>query len=193
MEKYDFSGGGSSSPIFVKGPRTPKNVSSFVWNFDQWWRTRWWIRYATVFIEVLRNGQNWAKKLIIGSFWEFFVCGILHPMSYVPRFCQMKDLIKIYVCGKFHHYSICGCELRSFLHGFSIHEMTPFWVFGPLFPKILFDLAEILNRGSLPIRQTQWLKNRSKFRIMAEMERIQSLQNSPFWGPIYRQKTTNIA
>ena len=70
MEKYDFSGGGRSSPIFVKGPRTPKNVFSFDWNFDQWWRTRWWIRYATVFIEVVRNGQNWAKKLI---FWLILI------------------------------------------------------------------------------------------------------------------------
>ena len=36
-------------------------------------------------------------------------------------------------------------------------------ILGPLLPKILFDLAEILTRGSLPIRQTQCLKNPSKY------------------------------
>ena len=30
--------------------------------------------------------------------------------------------------------------------------------FGLLIPQILFDLAEILTRGSFPIRQTQCLK-----------------------------------
>ena len=36
-------------------------------------------------------------------------------------------------------------------------------ILGPLLPKILFDLAEILTRASLPIRQTQCLKNPSKY------------------------------
>ena len=65
-------------------------------------------------IEVLRYGQNWAKKLIFCSFWVFFVYALMHPMGYAPRFCQMEDLIKIYVCGKFHQYSICGCEVKNF-------------------------------------------------------------------------------
>ena len=48
--------GGRSCPHFTGGPGTPKNVVNFVWNFDQWWYARWCIRFATAFIEVLRNG-----------------------------------------------------------------------------------------------------------------------------------------
>ena len=44
--------------------------------------------------EVFRNGLSWVKKLI---FWL-----ILRPMKHTPRFCQMKNFIKIYICGKFH-------------------------------------------------------------------------------------------
>ena len=54
-----------------------------------------------VFIEVLRNGQDWAKKLILlARFMSFFGYALLHIMNYRPRFCQMKDLIiliKIYI------------------------------------------------------------------------------------------------
>ena len=44
----------------------------------------------------------------------FFVYAFLHPMSYTPRFFQVKDIIKIYICGKFHQYSICGCGVKKF-------------------------------------------------------------------------------
>ena len=66
-----------------------------------------------VFIEVLRNDQNWAKKL---HFVSFVVYELLRLMSCAPRFWQMKDLIKIHICGKFHRYSIRGCEIKSFLY-----------------------------------------------------------------------------
>ena len=122
------------------------------------------------------------KSWFFVHFESFFVYALLHPMSYAPRFCQMKDLIKIYICGKFHQYSICGCEVKnfqSFSYWFSIYEMVPSWGFWALLPQILFNLAEILTRGILPIRQTQCLKNPSKFWILAQMECTQSLQ---FWS-----------
>ena len=50
-----------------------------------------------------------------------------------------------------------------------------FWL---LFPQKLFDLAEILTRGS-PIMQTHCLKNPSKFWKLAQMERTKSLR---FWS-----------
>ena len=118
--------------------RTPYNVVNFVWNFDQWWHARWYIRYATVFIEVLGNAQSQAKKLIFLVHFESFpLYTFLYPMSYVPRFCQMKELIKVYICGKFHQYSICGCEIKnfdSFSYWFSICEMAPFGGFCALTP-----------------------------------------------------------
>ena len=48
-----------------------------------------------------------------------------------------------------------------------------FWI---LLPQILFDLAEILTRVSLPKRQTQCLKNSSKFWILPPTQWTQSLQ-----------------
>ena len=50
------------------------------------------------------------------------------------------------------------------------------WGFGHLLHKILFNLTEILNKGSLLIRQMQCLKTPSKFWILAQRERTQSLQ-----------------
>ena len=67
----------------------------------------------------------------------FFVYTFLHPMSYAQRFCQMKDFIKIYICGKSHQYSICGCEVKnfqSFSYWFSIDELALFRGFWALTP-----------------------------------------------------------
>ena len=55
--------------------------------------------YATVFIEVLRNSRNWAKNTLF---------------ELRPRLCQIKGLMKIYICGNFHQYRICGCEVKRF-------------------------------------------------------------------------------
>ena len=72
-----------------------------------------------------------TKTYFWGYFESFF--------TYAPRFSQMKELIKIHICGKFHHYSICGCKTKkfqSFSYQSSIHKMAPFWWFlGPYFPK----------------------------------------------------------
>ena len=43
-------------------PELPK-IFNFVWTFDKWRHVRWCIRYDTIFIEVLKSDQNWAKKL----------------------------------------------------------------------------------------------------------------------------------
>ena len=122
--------------------RTPKNQLTFLASDDKQDDASDMLQ----FLEVLRNGQNWAKKLILSVHFEsLFVYLLVHPMRYIPRFCQLKDLIKVYICGKFHYCSICGYEIKnfqSFLFWFIINEMVPFWdCLGPL-PQILFDLAE---------------------------------------------------
>ena len=53
-------------------------------------------------------------KTFLAHFVSFLVYALLHPMIYAPRFFQMKDLIKICICGKFHQYSISGCEVKNF-------------------------------------------------------------------------------
>ena len=93
----------------------------------------WCIRYATVFIEVLWNGKNWDKKLTWGIILWVFCLRTLEPYEL--------------------HLKILPNKRQSFLYWFSIHEMASLWVFWRSFPQILFDLAEILTRGS-PIRQT---------------------------------------
>ena len=61
-------------------------------------------------------------------FERFFVYAFLRPTSYVLRFWQMKDLIKIHIRVKFYQYNIRGCQVKnlSFSYQFSIHEMAPF-------------------------------------------------------------------
>ena len=66
-------------------------------------------------------------------------------MSYIPIFCQVKDLMKIRNLGKFHQYSICGCQVKIF----KLCLLIPYWeVSGPLLPKVLSNFAEILTRVS---------------------------------------------
>ena len=50
----------------------------------------------------------------LADFVSFFVYTLLHLISYAPGFFQMKYLIRIYIYCKFHHYSICGCEVKDF-------------------------------------------------------------------------------
>ena len=54
---------------------------------------------------------NMKKWLIVRV---FFVYTLFHPMIYAPRFCQMKGLIKLCICGEFYQYSECGCEVKIF-------------------------------------------------------------------------------
>ena len=58
----------------------------------------------------IRNGQNQAKNLSA----KIFVHGPPTRYELRPKILPMKDLIKIYICGKFHHYSICGCKVKHF-------------------------------------------------------------------------------
>ena len=124
------------------------------------------------------------KTWFFGSFCEqtnFFVYALLHLMNCTPRFCQMKDLFKIYICGRFHQYSICGCEIKIFKVS-CIESASMKWpligFFGPYSPNYCFILDEILTRDS-PIRQRHFLKNPSKFWNLAQIECTES---SWFWS-----------
>ena len=88
--------------------------------------------------------MKWSK-LGQKSFWLILWVFLFMPsytLSYAPRFCQMKDLIKIYICGKFHHYSICGCDVKDFWIDAASMNWPLFRVFWALtFPNILKLLA----------------------------------------------------
>ena len=118
--------------------RTPQNVANFVWNFDQWWRARWCIRYAKALIQSIKKWSKLGQKsYFLAHFKSFFVYALLHPMSYDPRFCQMKYVIKIYlIFVKLKIFKVFGTDSASM-------KWLLFGFFGPLHPKILFNLAEI--------------------------------------------------
>ena len=108
-------------------------------------------------------------------------------MNYTPRFCQIKDLIKIYICGKFHQYSICSCEIKKFQSFLCIDSVSMKWplfeLFGPYIPyycsillKFWPDVVQ-LDKHIWKILQNS--ENCLKWNAL----KVYSF--GPFWGPIY--------
>ena len=63
----------------------------------------------------LKKVSKLGKKTgFVGHFLRFFVHALLRPLSYAQIFCQMKRLIEIHNRGKFHHYTISGCQVIDF-------------------------------------------------------------------------------
>ena len=75
------------------------------------------------------------------NFWvhfgSFLVYALLHLMTYAPRFCQIKDLIKKYICGNFPHYGISDCEVKIFLFDSASMKWSLCRGFWPLTPPIV--------------------------------------------------------
>ena len=106
------------------------------------------------------QGNVWHMIRFLIEFWKFreikpkndffaflqrFLFHALpRPVGAALIFFQMKGLIKIHNRGKFHLYSICGCQFVNFQ---MFPWIGPFWgVLGPLLPRIWFSLAEICTR-----------------------------------------------
>ena len=89
---------------------------------------------------MLKIPKNSAKNL---NFWFIFGSFPMTPsyaLAVAPQcLCQMKGLIEVHNRGKFHLYSICGCEVikfQMFSWWGSIHEMAHSGeVLGPNSPK----------------------------------------------------------
>ena len=107
---------------------------------------------------------------------------------------QIKHTMKIQNRGKFHKYSICGCQVKnfpSFGNPFSTHEMALLGVFLGLSSTILglpstFD--EIFTRDSiLADKNTVWIIF-PKFEFLRKWDRSKTLTPSctPF-PPEYGQ------
>ena len=147
------------------------------------------------FFEILNSDESikkWShlvKKIdFFAHFVSFcFIYALFYPMIFAPRFYQMKCVIKIYVYGKFHQHSICGWEVENFQHfsyWLSRHEMAPFGFVWTLTPQNIVQSCWNFDQWYSQIRQTQCLKNPSKFSILAQMECTHDLQFSPIWGSI---------
>ena len=119
---------------------TPSNEVGFVQNFHQWCTARKCITYITVFHKMLKIPKNSAQNLNLWLIFGSFSITPSYALSFTPQFLyQIKGLMEMYNRGKFHLYSISGCEVKKsemFSWQWSIHEMVHFWAFsGPKFPK----------------------------------------------------------
>ena len=74
----------------------------------------------------------------------FFDCAHLPPMGEAPILCQMKGLMEIHNPGKFHDYSIFGCQVMN-LQIFSGQQKIPFLdAFGLFFGHNSSEYSQIL-------------------------------------------------
>ena len=108
------------------------------------------------FCFILKKHLNLSQKIdFLAHFERFLVYAFLRPASYTPIFCQIKCLLEVHNCGKFHLCSICGCQVinfQMFSWRCSIHEMGGGGGgggSGPFLPQIWLQFAEISTRGSL--------------------------------------------
>ena len=99
---------------------------------------------------------KWKVCEFLGIFWQFFGYAFLRPLGDTPIFCQMKGLMKIRKYGKFHQYSICGCQVMN-VQMFSEQQKMPFlgafgWFFGhnsPQCSQILFKFGTVIQTNIL--------------------------------------------
>ena len=127
-----------------------------------------------VFIEVLRDGRNWAKKLIFCSFWKFFLFMPSYTLWVMAQdFAKWKTLLRYISVVSFISIAFVVVKLKVFkvFRIDSAFMKRPlFGDFGPVLPQILVNLAKILTRCSFSMKKTQRLKNPSKFWILTQME-----------------------
>ena len=127
------------------------------------------------------------KADFLAHFGRFF----LFMRSYTlwvttQRFGKWKNLLRYISVVSFINIAFVVVMLKIFKL-FHIDSVAMKWSlfrgFWILLPQILFDLAEILTRVSLPKRQTQCLKNSSKFWTLPPTQWTQSLQFWSILGP----------
>ena len=63
------------------------------------------------FLSIKKWSKLGRKIDFLAHFESFFCLRPCTPCEIHSKICQMKDLIKIYICSKFHQYSISGCEI----------------------------------------------------------------------------------
>ena len=96
-----------------------------------------------IYYGFLNSHENFKKltqkhHFVIG-FQKFLDHAIFRPMGDVPIFGQMELLMEIHNPGKFHWYSICGCQVIYF-QSFSYQQKVGFlaafgWFFVDYNPK----------------------------------------------------------
>ena len=125
------------------------------------------------------------KTNFLAHFEIFCLCPLTPWVT--PQFLsQMKGLTKIYNCGRFHLYSICGCQVinvQMLLRQCSTLDIVPFGFFGGLFlPQVWIDLAE-LSADVVPHKINSVFEEISKFSFFLWKVCTQNLEFWPILGP----------
>ena len=108
---------------------------------------------------MLKIRKNSTKKLNFRLIFGSFLITSSNALLVMPHFLlEMKGLMRMYNCGKFHLYSICGCQVikcEMFLWRCSIHEMPHLGGFlGPNFPKYGPMLLKFLPEVALKVTKS---------------------------------------
>ena len=87
------------------------------------------------FYSILKKWSKLGQKTDFLAHFYALLCLII----YAPIFCQIKGLMKVHNRGKFHQYSICGCQVMNF-QMFSQQQKLPLqaasgWFSGHNSPK----------------------------------------------------------
>ena len=107
----------------------------------------------------------------LANFWKFLDYTLPRPFSSPQVLCQMRGLMDVQYRGKFHLYSICGCEVKKFemfSWRWSIHKMAHFWAFlSPNSPKCRLILLKFAPQLFLKESKTliyEFFKNSNIYR-----------------------------
>ena len=147
-------------------------------------------------IEVLRDGQNWPKKLIFCSFWEVFCLRPRTPYEIHPKILPIdRPYLEIYVVSFISKACVVvkSKVFKFFLYQFSIRKMAAFWVFlGPYSPKYCFILLKLWPEVVSNKKNSVW-KILQTLEFYFKWNAVKVYSFGPYWGPIYHRKTKNIA
>ena len=128
------------------------------------------------FYKILNFFKNWPKKLIFWLLFGSFSITPCYAFVVTPQFLyQVNGIIEIHNRGKFHLYSISGCEVKKFemfSWWWSIHEMAHFWALTA--PNVL-RFCSNLQQSYYSRRVRHCFKKILKIQICTEMGRSQSL------------------
>ena len=102
-----------------------------------------------------------------------------------------------HICGTFHQYSRCGCEIfkifKFVLYWFSIYEIIHFWDFlGSYSPKHCLILLKLWPDVVSNKKNSFW-KILQNLEFLLKWNAVEVYSFGPYWRPIYRRKTKNIA
>ena len=133
---------------------------------------------------------------------RFFIYILSYRTSYASSFSQNKGLMKLHNRGKFHKYTICGCQVinfQRFSNRFNIHDMAGVFCFvlflrgwgekwvaslGYFLPQIRFDFSAIYSRGLNILDKHSVGRSFPNFESFLKREIPKLYSFGPFLGPI---------